>query len=191
MESTPGRGSTRPLPTLPTSLTVLAFASLAQQVVSLLVLGPKDDGASYLISMAFGGLVVGWVAAGVTRARTVRLALAWLVLVIVSLALVVDLLTTQPDDTTLLDALTLAFTLVSLAALREFHRTDWFIWQRTLPSTEQGEPIGAVVAIGVLVGVLGGIIPVQHAADLSNGYDGSSYDDSHLWDDGADDGELE
>jgi hypothetical protein len=56
---------------------------------------------------------------------------------------------------------------VLLAGLATFHRTDWYRWQRTKPSAHDGTPIGQLVAIGVLVGVLGGLVgPVEDGLDV-------------------------
>ncbi len=53
--------------------------------------------------------------------------------------------------------LSVAIAAVALAGLARFRRTDWYAWQRTKPSAHEGAPIGQLVAIGVLVGVLGGL----------------------------------
>jgi hypothetical protein len=48
-----------------------------------------------------------------------------------------------------------------------FRRTDWYVWQRTKPSTHDGAPGGQLVAIGVLVGMLGGLIgPIDEGLDV-------------------------
>ena len=53
--------------------------------------------------------------------------------------------------------LSLASTAVAMAGLAKFRSTDWYAWQRTKPSVHEGAPIGQLVAIGVLVGALGGL----------------------------------
>jgi hypothetical protein len=61
----------------------------------------------------------------------------------------------------------LATTAVALAGLARFHRSDWYAWQRTRPSAHEGAPIGTLVAIGVLVGALGGLVgPVDDGLDM-------------------------
>jgi hypothetical protein len=63
--------------------------------------------------------------------------------------------------------LSLATTAAALAGLARFRRTNWYAWQRTKPSAHDGAPIGQLVAIGVLVGVLGGLTgPVGDGHDV-------------------------
>lgn len=70
-----------PTPPLPRSIWVVAWASLAGQIVILLDLGVRSDSEiAVAASLLVGALVIGYVSAGVVRARTVRLVLAWLVL---------------------------------------------------------------------------------------------------------------
>ena len=70
-------------PPLPSSIWVVAWASLAGQVVLVAWQGGRfDDEVSLVLSVALGVVVVGYVSAGVVRARTVRLVLAWVVLVL-------------------------------------------------------------------------------------------------------------
>ena len=118
-------------PPLPRSIWVVALASLAGQAVQLARQGGRlDDEISLVLSVVLGGLLVGYVSAGVVRTRTVRLVLAWVV-------------------------------------LARFRGTDWYTWQRTKPSAHEGAPIGQLVAIGVLVGVLGGLTgPVGDGLDV-------------------------
>jgi hypothetical protein len=118
-------------PPLPRSIWVVALASLAGQAVQLVRQGGRlDDEISLVLSVVLGGLLVGYVSAGVVRTRTVRLVLAWVV-------------------------------------LARFRGTDWYTWQRTKPSAHEGAPIGQLVAIGVLVGVLGGLTgPVGDGLDV-------------------------
>ena len=61
-----------------------------------------------------------------------------------------------PGEATLA-LLSLASTAVAMAGLAKFLSTDWYAWQRTKPSVHEGAPIGQLVAIGVLVGALGGL----------------------------------
>jgi uncharacterized membrane protein YfcA len=66
--------------------------------------------------------------------------------------------------------LSIATSVLALAGLATFHRTDWFAWQRKKPPANEGAPIGQLVAIGVLVGVLGGLIgPIDNELDASVG----------------------
>jgi hypothetical protein len=145
-------------PPLPGSIWVVAWASLVGQVVLVLRQGVRhDDMVSLVGSVVLGVLLVGWVSAGVVRARTVRIVLAWVVLVLGLAAEVVGLFQADDPGGAALATLALLTTVVSLAGLAAFRRTEWFAWQRTRPPTHLGEPIRRLVAIGVLVGALGGV----------------------------------
>jgi phosphoglycerol transferase MdoB-like AlkP superfamily enzyme len=145
-------------PPLPRSIWVVAWVSLAGQVLLLVQEGVRhDDAVSLVGSVVLGVLLVGYVSAGVVRARTVRLVLAWVVLVLVLVADVASLVSADGPGGATVAGLSLVTTVVSLAALATFRRTDWYAWQRTRPPTHLGAPIRQLVAIGVLVGALGGI----------------------------------
>lgn len=145
-------------PPLPSSIWVVALASLAGQAVVLLRQGiaPRDE-LSFALSVVLGALVVGYVSAGVVRARTIRLVIAWVAL---GLGLVVELVglasADDPSDAALA-VFSIATSVVALAGLARFRRTDWYAWHRQKPSSHEGAPIGQLVAIGVLVGVMGGL----------------------------------
>ena len=149
-------------PTPPTSIWVVAWASLVAQLVQLVARGPGfDNEVSLVVSVVLGGLLVGWVAAGVVRARTVRVVVAWVVLVLSGIAEVVAVFSTD-DSTPLVPALVaLVTTVVSLFALARFRRTEWWRWQRTRPPRDQGPSVARLLAIAVLVGVLGGVMGVN------------------------------
>ena len=155
-------------PPLPRSIWVVAWASLAGQVVLLVRRGGRvDDEVSLLLSMVLGALLVGYVSAGVVRARTVRLVLAWVVLVLGSISGLVGLVSVDDPGRAALTVLSLATTAAALAGLVRFRRTDWYAWQRMKPSVHEGAPIGRLVVIGVLVGVLGGLTgPVEDGLDV-------------------------
>lgn len=122
---------------------------------------------SLLISITLGGLVLGFVSAGVVRARTLRLALAWVVLTLGALVELVAVLSVDDLPRATVASFSFATSVVALAALWSFRRTGWYAWQRTKPPTGQGAPIGRLVAIGVLVGVLGGLAgPVEDGVDV-------------------------
>jgi len=145
-------------PPLPRSIWVVAWASLAGQVVLVVWQGRRvDDEVSLVLSVVLGALVVGYVCAGVVRARSVRLVLAWVALVLSVIGGLGGLVSVDDLGQAALAVLSLATTGVALAGLANFLRTDWYAWQRTKPSVRQGAPIGQLVAIGVLVGVLGGL----------------------------------
>ncbi|MEV7429852.1 hypothetical protein AB0N29_09565 [Nocardioides sp. NPDC092400] len=160
----PGRTS----PPLPTSIWVVAWASLAGQAVPLLERGGRlGDPESVLGSVVLGALVVGYVAAGVVRARTLRTVLARLVLALSLLTELVGLATVDDLGEGALLVLALTATAVSLAGLERFRRSDWYAWQCTDPPSHVGARIGRLVAIGVLVGVLGGLAgPADDGIDV-------------------------
>jgi peptidoglycan/LPS O-acetylase OafA/YrhL len=149
-------------PTLPRSIWVVAWASLVAQLVQLVHREPGfDNEVSLVVSVVLGGLLVGWVSAGVVRARTGRVVVAWVVLVLSGIAEVVAVFSTD-DSTPLLPALVaLATTVVSLVGLAMFRGTEWWRWQRTRPPRDEGASIAGLVAVAVLVGVLGGVMGVN------------------------------
>lgn len=155
-------------PPLPSSIWVVAWASLAGQAVQLARQGVRlDDEVSLALSVVLGALLVGYVSAGVVRAGTVRLAFALVVLVLTLIAELVGLVSVDDLGHAALVALSLATTAMALAGLARFRRTEWYAWQRTKPSAHEGAPIGQLVAMGVLVGVLGGLIgPVDDGLDV-------------------------
>lgn len=145
-------------PPLPTEITVLAWASVAGQVAVLVRQGANSgNDTSLLISMVGGALIVGYVAAGVVRARPVRVALAWIVLVLSLVAELIGLAYVDALGDAVVALVSLATTVVALVALNGFRRTEWYAWQRTRPPAHVGAPIGRLVAIGVLVGAMGGV----------------------------------
>ncbi len=155
-------------PSLPRSIWVLAWASLAGQAVLLVQQGGRLNAeVSLVLSAVLGALLVGYVSAGVVRARTFRLVLAWVVLVLSVIGDLVGLVSVDDLGQAALAVLSLATTAVALAGLARFSRTDWYAWQRTKPSAHEGASIGQLVAIGVLVGVLGGLTgPVDDGLDV-------------------------
>ncbi|WP_338184401.1 hypothetical protein [Jatrophihabitans sp.] len=159
-----GPGATPPLPS---SIWVVAWASIANQTVLLVQQGVRDDEASLVLSVVLGAVLAGYISAGVVRARAVRLVLAWLVLMLGLIADLVGLVSIDDLGQTPLVVLSLATTAVALAGLATFRRTDWYAWQRTKPSVHDGTPIGQLVAIGVVVGVLGALaVPVDDGLDV-------------------------
>jgi hypothetical protein len=138
---------------------VLAWSSLAGQALLLVEWGVRlGDGVSLAGSVALGALLFGYVSAGVVRARTVRLVFVWAVLALVLMGEFVDLVLVDDVRQGTLAVLSFATAALALSGLATFHRTDWFAWQRTKPPAIEGAPIGKVVAIGVLVGVMGGLV---------------------------------
>ena len=146
-------------PRLPPSIWVLAWASLAGQVLLVVRHGGRvGDEASQVASMVLGAFVVGYVSAGVVRARRFRVVLAWGVLTLGFVGGLADLASIDGAAEATHAVLTLAVGGVALVGLGRFCRGDWYAWQRTRPSTGGGAPIVRLVVIGVLVGVLGGYV---------------------------------
>ena len=155
-------------PPLPGSIWVVAWASLASQVLLVVRHGGRvgDEGAQ-AVSMVVGALLVGYVSAGVVRARRVRVALAWVVVVLGVIGGLADLVSVDGPGQALPAALALAAGAGSAVALARFCRSDWYAWQRTRPPAHEGAPIGRLVAIAVLVGALGGYVgAVETGVDM-------------------------
>lgn len=152
-----------PTPPLPRSIWVVAWASLAGQVILVLDRGVRSDNEISIIgSVVLGILLIGYVSAGVVRARTVRLALAWIVLLLSGFAEVVALIEhldggALEDRESLLVPAALAATIICLAALWRFHQSAWFAWHRQNRPMRAGTPITQLVAVAMLVGALGGL----------------------------------
>lgn len=155
-ELAPAAVAGEPTPPLPTSIWVVAWSSLLGQVVVLVPSGVREADASMAGSVLLSALVVGWVSAGVVRARTVRLVIAWVVLVLIFLADLVGLVTAAGAERWWL-ALSLATTVATLLALIAFRRSDWFAWQRTRPASHHGASVVPLVVVAVLTGGLGGL----------------------------------
>lgn len=151
-------------PQLPRSIWVVAWASLAGQVLLVVRHGGRvDDEVSQVLSMVLGALLVGYVSAGVVRARRVRIVLAWVVLALAFIGGLADLVSVDDLGQVAHAVLSLAAGAVSLVGLAKFCRSDWYAWQRTRPSTREGASIGQLVVIGVLVGALGGYVGLVNA----------------------------
>lgn len=142
-------------PPLPTSIWVVAWASLAGQLLVVVDQGIRElSGVALVVSAAFGGVVFGFVSAGVVRARTGRLVIAWVILVLALLAQVGALTSVDDLGEGAIRGLSLAFLVVALAGLARFHKTDWYVWKRRYPSA-RGASITPLVTVGVVVGILG------------------------------------
>lgn len=149
-------------PPLPRSIWVVAWASLADQALLVLRNGGRvDDVVSQVVSMVLGALLVGYVSAGVVRARRMRIVLAWVVLTLGFIGRLADLFSVDDVGQLAPAVLALAASAVSLAGLATFRRSDWYAWQRTRPLRREGASIGRLVAIGVLVGALGGYVALS------------------------------
>ena len=151
-------GAAGATPPLPSSIWVVAWASVAGQAVQLVHQGVRHhDEVSLVLSVVLSAVLVGYVSAGVVRARTVRLVVAWVVLVLALITGLVGLFSVDNLGQAPLAAVSFATAVVALAGLARFRRTDWYAWQRTRPPVHHGTPIGQLVTIGVIVGILGAL----------------------------------
>ena len=141
---------------MPGSAWAFAWLCLAGQLPALATRGLSDsDGVWVVLSMVLSALLVGWFGAGVLRGRTVRLVIAWILLVLGTLVtgfgILADLAHLSGWDVLLLLA-----SLGQIGALAAFCSTDYLQWQRSQPA-DAGPDITGLVAIAVVVGLLGGI----------------------------------
>lgn len=146
-------------PPLPGSIWLIAWASLAGQVLLVVRHGGRvADETSQVLSIVIGSLLVGYVSAGVVRARRFRIVLAWVGLALGVIGGLADLVSVDELGQAAYAVAALAAVAVSLVGLARFCRSDWYAWQRTRPSVREGASIGRLVLIGVLVGALGGYV---------------------------------
>lgn len=151
-------------PPLPRSIWVVAWASLAGQVLLVVRHGGRvGDELSQVLSMALGALLVGYVSAGVVRARRVRVVVGWVVLTLGFIGGFANLVSVDDLSQAAHAVLALAVGAASLVGLATFCRSDWYAWQRTRPSPREGASIGQLVVMGVLVGALGGYVGLVDA----------------------------
>lgn len=150
------RGMTPPLPR---SIWLVAWGSLAGQVLLVVEHGGRvgDEGAQ-LFSMALAALLVGYVSAGVVRARRVRIALAWISLTLSLLGVLGEVVSASDLGEAAYEVPALVAALACVVGLARFHGSDWYAWQRTRPPVRAGASIAQLVVIGVLVGALGGYV---------------------------------
>ncbi len=136
---------------LPQSAWVLAWASLAGQVVTLLERGPADAVSAFL-SMPLCALVVAWVSYGVLRARMGRVWFAGILMLLTTLFGLAALVL-EPSLSTVVGAL---MGVVALAALVAYTQSELFsrLRQQRKPTTP---PLGGLMAIAIAVGLLGGL----------------------------------
>lgn len=144
---------------------VLAWLFLADQVVRLMARGPNPGSFPWVVvSMLLTALVVRWVAAGVLRARTVRLALVWILLsAAVSLgstALLIDARAMSAAD-----LVSVALTLAQLVTLFVFCRTSYFKARRARPDGSDST-LAPLLLIAVVIGLLGGLTAATDGEDV-------------------------
>ena len=147
---------------VPTVAWALTWSFFLGQVLTLADRGLSGtDGIWVVVSIAIGGVLVGWTAAGVLTARTGRLVLAWVVLALSVLGNCLALIDPTAGEGAGWSAVHLTASLTQVALLAWFCSTGYFAWQRTRPAT--GAPaLGSLIAIAAVVGMLGGVTDVAH-----------------------------
>jgi uncharacterized membrane protein len=144
---------------IPMAAWVLGLSCLLGQLLLLGEVGAKEADDGMVVSMAIGALVIGWVAFGVLRGRTVRLVIAGLLLVLGLLGYGIDCVDGGTEAVLGWPGAHLGASAVSVAALVAFVRTDYFARQRRSPRAA-GPSLAPLVAIAVLVGLLGGAVNI-------------------------------
>lgn len=92
---------------------------------------PEDYGT--VPSMLLGALLVGWVSYGVLAARTGRLAVAWVLLVLGLLSYSGALVDAGVAGLTDLEGALFATAVAEMGSLIWFSSTAYYAWQRTRP----------------------------------------------------------
>lgn len=146
---------------LPTAAWALALSSVLAQVVTALDDGLRSGGLDVVVSMLIGALVVWWFAAGVLAARTGRLVVTWLLLVVVAVAEVVTVIDVGPGEGGIW-LLHLATTLAMIGSLMWFSTTPYYYWQRTRPRVG-GPSRAGILAVAVVVGLSAGLVQVDRS----------------------------
>lgn len=136
---------------LPVEIWLFGWSFVVEAALQLLVRGAKDDAVSAVGSMVLSALVVTFFAAGVVRARGIRLGI---VAVLIGLGLVLGAVGILVDPTAS-GALAVVFSGLQAWLLWRYTRTPWFAWQRTRPSS--GPSLMPILAVAVLAGLLGGL----------------------------------
>jgi hypothetical protein len=154
-----------PDPGLPRSAWALGWTCLAAQMLSLADRGlDQSDFGWVTLSVVATAVVVGWISAGVLRARPVRLALVWLLFVVGAVFSLIGVI--DPGATHGLAVLGLVAAVAQLVALAAFSRSRYFREQRAQPSAGQHPDISGLVLIAVVVGGLGGLTAPAVGPDL-------------------------
>lgn len=133
----------------------LAWSCLVGQLLLLGERGAQSSDAVPL-SMLLGAVLVAWVSHGVLTGRTGRLVLVWVLFVVTAIGDGVALLDGGLSGVTGWPFVRLTASLVQIVALVWFTRTEYFAWQRSRPRVP-GPPLGSLIAVAVVVGILGGV----------------------------------
>lgn len=151
---------------LPAAAWALAWSSVLAQAVAFADHGVKsDEGWAVVLSMLVGALVIWWFAAGVLSARTGRLVVTWVLLVLAFVAETVAVVDDALAGTVGMPLLHLVSTVAMLASLGWFTTTAYYAWQRTRPRVS-GPSRSGVLAVAVLVGLSAGVLDTDPDAPL-------------------------
>lgn len=156
--------------TLPPIAWALAWLFLVGQVVLLFARGVNPAEPVWVVgSMLLSAVVVRWIADGVLRARTGRLAIVW---VLLSADVAVGFIGFASDfasdavEMTGAEVATFAFTLAQLGALGAFCTTDYFKARRVGPGVSRAA-LAPLLLVAVATGVLGGLTAPADSSSTS------------------------
>lgn len=150
---------------LPAAAWALTGSCLVGQLLLLADVGAKPVDEALVPSMALGGLLVGWMASGVLAARTVRLAIAWVLFVLGVIAGGLTLVEAGVDGLTGWPFTHFLTSTAALLSLTWFSTTPYYFWQRTRPRVK-GPSRTSLVLVAVVVGLLGGVLPARADAPV-------------------------
>lgn len=151
---------------LPVAAWALAASSVLGQAVAFADRGVKsDEGLEVVVSMLLGALVIWWFASGVLSARTGRLLVTWLLLVLAFVAETVAVLDEAGRGQVGMPVLHLVSTVAMLGSLAWFSTTPYYSWQRTRPRVS-GPSRSGVLAVAVLVGLSAGLVANDDGAPV-------------------------
>ena len=153
---------------LPAAAWALAGSSVLGQAVAFADRGVKSDEAwAVVLSMLLGALIIGWFAAGVLSARTGRVVVTWLLLVVAFVAESVAVVDAAGRGQVGIPVLHLVSTVAMIASLMWFSTTPYYFWQRTR-SRVPGPSRSGVLAVAVLVGLSAGLVQPGGEESLMN-----------------------
>lgn len=151
---------------LPAAAWALAWSSVLAQAVAFVDHGVKSvDGWDVVVSMLIGALVIRWFAAGVLAARTGRLVVTWVLLVVGFVVETVAVVDQAMSGTVGMPLLHLVSSVAMLASLAWFTTTSYYAWQRTRPRVGGPSRFG-VLAVAVLIGLSAGVVDVDPDAPM-------------------------
>ena len=156
-----------PDPSLPRSAWALGWTCLAAQALSLADRGLDQSHVGWVtMSVVASAVVVGWVSAGVLRAKRFRLGLVWFSFVVAAVFSFIGVI--HPGATHGFVGLGLAAAVAQLVALALFTRSRYFREQRSELSAGRQPDIAGLVLVAAVVGGLGGLTAPAVGPDLPN-----------------------